>query len=111
MLVAIAVGVLLFLAAPVISIAFGLKNEQSALSKRHREAGLAIERIYNYFCQYGKWPSKPEVESSVTPFLPPGWEYSEGNGTVGPVLLLDGPYHMILSYRFERPQGESLNSE
>ncbi len=65
--------------------------------KRHIEASEAIEFGYMYFSEHGSWPTEAEVASSN--LLPHRWEYG-WDGVSEPILMLNGPYHMILYYRF-----------
>jgi hypothetical protein len=73
---------------------------------RHLEATETIERTYSYFCHHGSWPTAGECGA-----LPSDWEFSNNDFEEGgSFLLLRGPYHMTLCYRFIPPrQGKISN--
>jgi hypothetical protein len=80
-----------------------------AFPERHVEATAAIERIYAYYQEHGAWPPNDDDQSPVKQWLPPDWQYS-GDGAVGPVLWLHGPWHLILSYAFQVPDHGTVSN-
>jgi len=78
------------------------------LAKRHFEATGGIDRVYQYFDRFDRWPAKSIVESPGAPWFPADWVYDADSD--GAAIGLNGPYHTILSYRFAPPFAGAVNA-
>jgi hypothetical protein len=78
---------------------------------RHKEATVFIKAVYGYYGDQGKWPDPRDVDRTGAPSLPTEWTYDWVNEEGGPpVLLLHGPYHMMIVYYFSPPSDRGIDS-
>jgi len=83
-----------------------------AFPQRAKEANDVVVAVYRYRNEHGLWPQYVEdlLPEYVDHLPPAGWRYNWGGYDQDcVVLLLHGPYHMILSYEF--PSGGSSQEQ
>ena len=84
-------------------VARDFRDARQSFPRRHVEARETIEAVYAYFSQGGRWPERAEIGSMGKPLPPPGWEYEVGSGLGAPVIVLHGPFRMMICYYFAPP--------
>jgi hypothetical protein len=105
----VAVGVLFF-GVVTVPLAFSLMDAQR-FSDRHVEATPFIEAVYSHYTKTGLWPDEQSA-IRLSP-LPLEWSYFEQveptDQQAAPLLILHGPYHIRLVYRFAPPDHGDLS--
>ena len=111
-IIAVCIVVGLVLAVPATAW-FQFRHSYKTFPDRHLEVTAFIDAVYSYFADQGRWPDAATASSLSR--LPAEWIYSDktdpSDSMSAPLMCLHGPYHMSLTYYFEPPNGQAINSE
>lgn len=88
----------------ITSLYYGYHRALREFSRRHVEATQAIEDIYARYRRDGQWPLPEVFDAAVRQRLPEEWTANGNPSEGGPMILLHGPWHSMIAYRFVPPE-------
>lgn len=94
--------IFLFVGLPIgalLRLKLNFEKTVAAFPLRATEVTSVIEAVKAYHEEHGRWPKDLDClcPKYIEEPIPPDWVYTNSDE---PVLQLNGPYHLMLTYRF-----------